>query len=86
MSLPVLLDRSDAEIRVLSIRDVQRLSSLSKASIFRMRTAGTFPAPIPLTPGGRRVGWREGDIREWLADPLGWGATRAPMVAFAEAD
>lgn len=67
------LDGTSAS-RVLSIRDVQRLNSLSRASIYRGIAAGTFPAPIRLTPGGRRVGWREEDIRAWLADPLGWKA------------
>ena len=58
--------------RVLNVREVQRLSSLARAPIYRGVAAGTFPAPIPLTPGGRRVGWREGDLREWLSNPLAW--------------
>lgn len=58
--------------RVLNIGEVQRLSSLARASIYRGVAAGTFPAPILLTPSGRRVAWREGDLREWLSDPLGW--------------
>ncbi|MES2904118.1 MAG: AlpA family phage regulatory protein [Pseudomonadota bacterium] len=59
---------------VLNFHEVQRLSSLARASIYRGVAAGTFPAPIPLTPGGRRVGWREGDLRDWLSNPLGWRA------------
>lgn len=58
--------------RILSIRDVTRLNSLSRASIYRGVAAGTFPPPIQLTPGGRRVGWREEHIRAWLEDPLRW--------------
>jgi len=59
-------------LKVLSIREVQRLNSLSRASIYRGIAAGTHPPPIQLTPGGHRVGWREEHIRAWLQDPLGW--------------
>ena len=58
--------------RILTIKQVQALNSLSRASIYRAMSAGTFPRPIRLSPGGRRVGWRETDVRDWLADPVGW--------------
>jgi prophage regulatory protein len=58
--------------RILHLREVQRLNSLSRASIYRGIAAGTFPKPIRLTPGGHRVGWREADVEAWLNDPLGW--------------
>jgi prophage regulatory protein len=61
--------------RVINLREVQRLNSLSRASIYRGIAAGTFPRPIRLTPAGRRVGWREADIQAWLNDPLGWRST-----------
>ena len=61
--------------RLINLREVQRLNSLSRASIYRGIAAGTFPPPIRLTPAGRRVGWREADIQVWLHDPLGWRST-----------
>lgn len=63
---------NDANDRILSLRDVQRLNSLSKASIYRGIATGTFPRPVRLTPAGRRVGWRAADVRAWLLNPTGW--------------
>ena len=60
--------------RILNLREVQRLTSLSRATTSRGIAGGSHPAPVKLTPGGRRVGFRESDIRAWLADPLGWPA------------
>lgn len=37
---------------------------LSRATIYKMVKAGTFPKPIKL--GVRAVGWLETDIDEWL--------------------
>ena len=62
--------------RLIGLREVQRLNSLSRASIYRGVAAGTFPKPIRLTPAGRRVAWREADVQTWLSDPLGWRSTR----------
>lgn len=51
--------------RVLSIRDVIKLTSLSRATLYRMR-GRSFPAPVRLTPTGSRVGWIEAEVRDWL--------------------
>lgn len=64
--------------RILSIREVCALNSLSRASIYRGVAAGSFPKPVRLTPAGRRVGWRSEDIQAWMADPLSW---RSEMAA-----
>jgi prophage regulatory protein len=37
---------------------------LSKATIYKMIKAGTFPAPKQL--GARSVGWLESDIEAWI--------------------
>lgn len=67
-------DQASPPNRILNLREVQRLTSLSRATTFRGIASGSHPAPIKLTPGGRRVGFRESDVRAWLADPLGWPA------------
>jgi len=59
--------------RFLSIREVQQLTSLSRATIYRGATRGSLPAPTKLTACGGRVGFKESEIVEWLRDPLGWG-------------
>ncbi len=60
--------------RMLSFRELQQRSSLSRATIYREIWAGRHPAPVPLTPGGARVGFRESEVNAWLQDPLGWSS------------
>lgn len=50
--------------------EVERMTGLSRASIYRMMSAGEFPSPIRL--GTRAIGWRVADIEAWLA-------SRAPV-------
>lgn len=48
-------------------------TSLSKTTIYRLMDVGRFPKAYPLTPGGRRVGWKETELSAWLDAPLDWG-------------
>ena len=50
---------------ILRRPDVERLTQLSKASIYRMMAAGQFPPPIRL--GARAVAWKAAEIDKWLA-------------------
>lgn len=50
---------------ILSPAAVAKLLGVSKPTVWRLRRAGNFPAPISLSPG--RVGFRASDIGEWLA-------------------
>ena len=43
---------------------VEKITGLSKSSIYAMVADGSFPRPIRL--GKRAVAWREQDIREWM--------------------
>ena len=53
-------------------KDVLALVRISKATLWRWRKAGEFPPPIQLGPN--TVGWRRGDVDEWLASrPLATG-------------
>lgn len=61
------VDRS--EDRLLSWRDVQAMTGLSRTTAWRRQKAGDFPLPVQLTPG--RVGW-------WMSDLAAWKARRAP--------
>ncbi len=61
------------EVRILRRREVERLTRLSKASIYRKMRSGTFPLPLKL--GERAVAWRADEIYEWIASrprSLGW--------------
>ena len=53
------------EARILRRREVERLTLLSKASIYRLMQMGTFPMPLKL--GQRAVAWRTDEIHEWIA-------------------
>ncbi len=50
--------------RILNPREVERLTGLSAATIWRLRQRGELPEPIRLSP--RRVGWPESTIAGWL--------------------
>jgi predicted DNA-binding transcriptional regulator AlpA len=39
---------------------------ISKATLWRRVQAGTFPAPVKLSP--RVTVWRAEDVRRWIAD------------------
>lgn len=51
--------------RIIRRRELEGLIGLGRSSIYAMMSEGRFPKPIKL--GKRAVGWREADIKEWLA-------------------
>jgi len=51
-------------MKLLKLKDVISMTSLSKASIYRQLNAGTFPSPIRLGP--RAVAWVMSEIEEWI--------------------
>jgi prophage regulatory protein len=57
------------EDRILRRPEVERLTGLSRATIYRQVQAGNFPAPIKLT--ARLIGWRYGVIAEWIQTRCG---------------
>ncbi len=50
--------------RLIRRPEVQRLTGLSRSSLYEMIAAGKFPAPVRI--GERAVAWRESEIREWI--------------------
>ena len=50
--------------RVLSLKDVCRVTSLKKSSIYNLLSTGQFPTQIALTPGRR--GFLESEIIAWV--------------------
>jgi prophage regulatory protein len=59
---------------LLTIRDVQRVTTLSRASIYRFMAAGTFPKPVHLS--SNRRAWRLSDVQAWNESPWDWGRPR----------
>lgn len=58
----------------LRIRDVLRITALSRPTIYRRIAAHRFPPPIHL--GGRACGWPSAALQTWIDDPEGY---RAPQ-------
>ncbi len=56
-------------MRILRRTDVQQLTGLSRSTIYRWSSNGSFPKPSKLGP--RAVGWPEAQIRAWIADRTG---------------
>ncbi|KAA9005946.1 AlpA family phage regulatory protein [Histidinibacterium aquaticum] len=51
--------------RLLRRPEVERLTGLSRSTIYSMMPRGEFPKPVRI--GRRAVAWREGDLRIWVA-------------------
>ncbi|GKX51553.1 helix-turn-helix transcriptional regulator [Budvicia aquatica] len=56
--------------KLLSLKTVLELCSISRSSVYRQIKAGYFPEPVRVTGGvnARRVAWREEDILRWLSE------------------
>ncbi len=54
--------------RLLSRREVEHLTSLSRSTMYQQIADGTFPKQIEL--GARRVGWLSSEINQWIADRI----------------
>src|SRR5665213_1530317 len=59
----------------LRMRDVLRITSLSRATLYRRIAARRFPAPVHL--GGRACGWSTSALQDWISDPEGYCAPAA---------
>jgi prophage regulatory protein len=51
-------------LRLLHRKEVERLTSLTRSTIYSRMEAGTFPKPVPIGP--MRVGWVESEVLDWL--------------------
>ncbi|MGB3865606.1 MAG: AlpA family transcriptional regulator [Xanthobacteraceae bacterium] len=58
--------------RIVRMNTVLARTGLSKSTIYRKITEGTFPPRIKISVHG--AGWRESDINRWVANPVGWRA------------
>lgn len=53
-------------MKLLKLKDVIAITSLSKASVYRQVNAGTFPAPIRIGP--RAIAWVVAEIDLWIEE------------------
>lgn len=52
------------------LRDVMRISALSRSTVYRRISEGRFPAPVRL--GGRASAWSSAALQAWIDDPDGY--------------
>lgn len=52
---------------VVRMRDVTKRVNLSESHLYLLISQGKFPAPFPLVPGGKAMGWLNSTIDEYLA-------------------
>lgn len=53
-----------AKVKILRLPEVRAITGLSRATIYRAISNGSFPRSIKLTENS--VGWLESDIEAWL--------------------
>lgn len=49
------------------LRDVMRITALSRSTIYRRIAEGRFPAPVHL--GGRASAWQCASLQQWIDNP-----------------
>ena len=66
---------TDSDV-LLTRREVERRTGLSRSTIYRKMSDGTFPVPLKVSE--RAVRWRESDIRAYVdSRPRSYGETAA---------
>lgn len=58
------------EKRLIRLRDVMKLTSLSKSYIYQLTARGKFPKRVQLVKGGSSVAWLESEVLAWIDDRL----------------
>jgi len=53
-------------IKLLRIKQVQELTSLSKSYIYQLCNKNQFPKSVPLVKGGTAVAWVESEILSFI--------------------
>ena len=56
-------------MRIIRRTDVQKMTGLSRSTIYKWMDEGLFPKPVKLGP--RAVGWVEDYIDTWINDRTG---------------
>lgn len=54
--------------RILRLKAVLDRTGLSRSTVYRKMTSGTFPRQLKL--GERSAGWRESAVNAWVQDPM----------------
>lgn len=69
------MNQSNQEItrqdkRLIRIREVIRLTGLSKSYIYQLTAKGDFPSRVCLVKGGSSVAWLESEVLAWIDERI----------------
>ena len=56
--------------RLIRIREVMNLTSLSKSYIYQLTAQKRFPKRVSLVKGGSSVAWLESEVLVWIDERL----------------
>ncbi|MCW0198407.1 AlpA family transcriptional regulator [Sphingopyxis sp.] len=56
--------------RIIRLKTVMIRTGLSRTTLYRKISQGTFPRQIKISIHG--AGWRESAVNQWIADPVGY--------------
>jgi prophage regulatory protein len=56
--------------RIIRLKTVINRSGLSRSTVYRKISEGTFPPQVKVSLNG--VGWRESELNRWIGDPVGY--------------
>lgn len=56
--------------RIIRIRTVLQRTGLSRSTLYRKMSDGTFPRQVRISE--HCSGWRESAINRWIDDPVAW--------------
>jgi prophage regulatory protein len=70
--------------RIIRLKTVLSRTGLSRSTIYRKITEGTFPSQLSISIHG--AGWRESDINRWIADQVSWRPNGQSDGAIADSE
>jgi prophage regulatory protein len=56
--------------RILRLKSVLNRTGLSRSTLYRKITEGTFPPQVKISLNG--AGWHESELNRWIADPVAY--------------
>lgn len=66
--------------RLLRKREVLAMVGLGTTSLYARIKEGQFPRSIPLSPGGRAVGWKLSAVQRYIADRIAEAEAQQPRA------
>ena len=55
-------------MRLIKIKEVIKMTSLSRATIYKYMADGGFPKPVSL--GAKAVAWVEDEVENWIVEKI----------------